>query len=137
MDAVVLTYVVYLGISAALTIWVARVLSSNGRAFLVGVYDGDYVLADSINQLLVVGFYLVNFGYVCLALRTYGEVDTLRGAFEVLSQKVGLVLLVLGLMHLLNLLVFSRVRRASVSPGATKAVNTGTPRTMDGLETGR
>ncbi|CAN5220472.1 hypothetical protein BH18ACT10_BH18ACT10_01070 [soil metagenome] len=137
MDAVVLTYVVYLGISAALTIWVARVLWSNGRAFLVGVYDGDYVLADSINQLLVVGFYLVNFGYVCLALRTYGEVDTLRAAFEVLSQKVGLVLLVLGIMHLLNLLIFSRVQRSAAKAGATKAVGAGTPRTVDGWETGR
>ena len=106
-------------------------LSESGRAFLAGVYGGDYVLADSVNRLLVVGFYLVNFGYVCLALRTYAEVASLRGAFEVLSQKVGLVLLVLGLMHLLNLLVFSRVRR-SVGMG-----NPGPSRTLDSLETGK
>jgi len=65
----VLTYVAYLVISVGLTVWVARTLSSNGRAFLVDVFEGDGGLADSVNRLLVVGFYLINLGYVSLALK--------------------------------------------------------------------
>ena len=65
----VLTYLVYLGISVAMTIWVARTLHKNGRIFLVDVFHGNEPLADSVNHLLVVGFYLINLGYVSLALK--------------------------------------------------------------------
>lgn len=135
MDVMVLTYAAYLLISVALTVWVARVLSSNGRAFLVDVFAGDGEIADSVNRLLVVGFYLINLGYVCLALRIGGDVNSLQGAFEVLSWKVGLVMLVLGAMHLFNFAVFSRVRRSAVRSRGIG--NAGAPRTMDSWETGR
>ena len=128
-----MTYVAYLVISVELTVWVARTLSSNGRAFLVDVFEGDGGLADSVNRLLVVGFYLINLGYVSLALKFGGDVTTLQAAFEVLSRKVGLVLLVLGFMHLFNLFVFSCVwRSASKSREARNAPDTGTPQPVDG-----
>ena len=58
------TYLIYLALSIALTIWVARTLHKNGRVFLVDVFHGNETLADSVNHLLVVGFYLVNIGFV-------------------------------------------------------------------------
>jgi hypothetical protein len=111
MDVVVTSYIVYLGISGALTVWVARTLFKNGRVFLVDVFHGNESVADSVNRLLVVGFYLINLGYVSLALKLGYDVATARDAIEALSWKVGLVLLVLGGMHFFNLLVFSRMRR--------------------------
>ena len=103
-------YLVYLAISIALTIWVARTLHKNGRIFLVDSFLGNEGLADSVNHLLVVGFYLINIGFVTLALR-YGDRPTdAQTGLEILSTKVGFVLVVLGLMHFLNLYVFSRLR---------------------------
>lgn len=107
------SYVVYLAISIAVTIWVARTLHRNGRVFLVDTFRGNEVMADSVNSLLVVGFYLINIGYVAYALK-YGEKGTsVAGAFEAVSSKIGLVLFVLGGMHFFNLFVFSRMRRRS------------------------
>jgi hypothetical protein len=113
MDILVTTYVIYLSISIALTIWVAQTLFKNGRVFLVDVFHGNEPLADSVNHLLVVGFYLINFGYISLALKLGYDVSTAREGIEALSWKVGLVLLTLGGMHFFNLLVFSRMRRRS------------------------
>ena len=107
------TYIVYLVISIALTIWVARTLHKNGRVFLVDVFHGNEALADSVNHLLVVGFYLINFGYVSLALKLGYAVNTAQEGIEALSVKVGMVLLVLGGMHFFNLFIFSRMRRRS------------------------
>jgi hypothetical protein len=109
--AVVWTYIAYLLISVSLTVWVARTLHKNGRIFLVDSFLGNEPLADSVNHLLVVGFYLVNIGFVTLALK-YGEkaIDVASG-LETLSTKVGLVLVVLGVMHFFNLYVFSKMRR--------------------------
>lgn len=111
MTIEITTYLVYLAVSIALTVWVARTLFKNGRVFLVDVFHGNEALADSVNHLLVVGFYLINFGYVSLALKLGYDVATPREAIEALSVKVGMVLLVLGAMHFFNLLVFSRMRR--------------------------
>jgi hypothetical protein len=105
------TYLIYLAISVALTIWVAHTLHKNGRVFLVDVFHGNEALADSVNHLLVVGFYLINFGYVSLALKLGYNVLTTQESIEALSVKVGMVLLVLGGMHFFNLLIFSRMRR--------------------------
>ena len=110
-DPTVITYLVYLALSVALTVWVARTLFRSGRVFLVDVFRGNAPLADSTNHLLVVGFYLVNLGYVSLALRLGYDVADARGSIEALSRKVGAVLLVLGGMHFFNLFVFARMRR--------------------------
>src|SRR3989475_12944359 len=109
--AAVWTYIAYLLISVALTVWVARTLHKNGRIFLVDSFLGNEPLADSVNHLLVVGFYLINIGYVTLALRYGDKATDARTALETLSTKVGLVLVVLGLMHFFNLLIFSKMRR--------------------------
>lgn len=112
MSPIVVSYLLYLVISVGLTVWVARTLFQNGRAFLVHVFRGDNSLADSVNQLLVVGFYLINLGYVSLALKTGDDITNTRAAIELLAGKIGFVLLVLGVMHFFNLAVFNRLRTA-------------------------
>jgi hypothetical protein len=109
------TYFIYLGISIALTVWVARTLSKNGRVFLVDSFASDERLADSINHLLVVGFYLINLGYVTLALRLGDKPVSTQGAIEFLSTKVGLVLLVLGAMHFFNVFVIAKWGKRAAS----------------------
>lgn len=106
-------YVSYLVISLAVTIWVAHTLHKNGRIFLVDAFHGNEALADSVNHLLVVGFYLINLGFVALALKATEMLDSLRQAIELVSDKIGVVLLVLGAMHFFNLFVFSRMRKRS------------------------
>ena len=104
-------YISYLVLSLAVTVWVARTLHKNGRIFLVDAFHGNAELADSVNHLLVVGFYLVNLGYVTLALKTGAVLAGMRDAIELVSMKIGLVLLILGAMHFFNLYVFSRMRQ--------------------------
>jgi len=111
MTATVITYGLYLVIALPLTVWVARNLFRNGRIFLVDCFHGNESLADSVNRLLVMGFYLVNFGFVCLYLKLANEVEETRGVFEALSAKLGVVLLVLGGMHFFNLVVFTKMRK--------------------------
>jgi hypothetical protein len=111
MDRIVIAYVIYLVVSIALTVWVARTLSRNGRVFLADVLHGNEKLADAVNHLLVVGFYLVNLGFVALYLSGDDTIEDARGVFEALSTKLGVVLLVLGVMHLGNVYVLNRIRR--------------------------
>jgi hypothetical protein len=104
-------YVTYLILSLGVTIWVARMLHQNGRVFLVDAFQGKKDLADSVNKLLVVGFYLINVGWAVSALETAAPLNTLREVIELLSYKFGMILLVLGGMHFLNIYVLNRFRR--------------------------
>ena len=109
------TYLAYLGISILVTVWVARTLHRNGRIFLVDSFRGNEQLADSVNHLLVVGFYLINVGYVSLALRFGRKPDDLAETIEYLSTKIGLVLLILGFMHFCNVRMISGMRRRALT----------------------
>ncbi len=123
MNTLAVTYLTYLAISIALTVWVAQTLHKNGRVFLVDVFHGNEALADSVNHLLVVGFYLINLGYVSLALKLGYSLDGAREGIEALSWKVGMVLVVLGGMHFFNLYVFTRIRRRGTFHGAPSPLN--------------
>lgn len=116
MDRIVIAYALYLLISIPLTVLVARTLSRHGRTFLTEVFKDSPGLATAVNQLLVVGFYLVSLGFVTLFLTSHAQVPTAREVFELLSVKVGVVALILGGMHLVNVLIFNSIRRHHLAP---------------------
>ncbi len=118
MDLIIVAYALYLLLSIPLTVLVARTLSKHGRTFLTEVFADSPGLANAVNQLLVVGFYLVSLGFVTLFLTSSTRELTARGVFELLSVKIGTVALVLGVMHLLNVLVFNGIRRRHLAPPA-------------------
>lgn len=109
MDIMIWTYGAYAALSVAITVWVAQTLSKNGLIFLVDVFDSTD-LAKSVNHLLVVGFYLINLGWISAVLKIYERVSTPVESIEALSGKMGFVLLTLGFMHLFNLMVFGIIR---------------------------
>ena len=118
---VVACYSSYLIISIGLTIWVARTLYRSGRIFLLDAFHGNEGLADSVNHLLVVGFYLINIGYIALALKTTNPLSTVREIIELESTKIGIVLLILGGMHFFNMYVLARMRSRRSVPGSEPA----------------
>ena len=116
MNTTTVCYVIYLAISVAIAMWVARTLHRNGRVFLVQAFRGNEEMADSVNHLLVVGFYLLNIGFITFAL-AYGDKPTnAQEAFEFVSTKIGVVLFVLGAMHFFNMFNFDKMRRKGLRP---------------------
>ena len=113
MTLTVLAYLLYLTISIGLTIWVGRTLFTNGRAFLLDIFRGNVQLADSVNKLLLVGFYLVNVGYVSLSMYIGMDILSMEHLMEKLSYKLGMILLVLGAMHFTNLVILYKLRKRS------------------------
>ena len=111
MDWITASYLTYLAVTVPLTVWVARTLSTNGQVFLEDVFTDNATLAEAINKLLVVGFYLLNVGFVLLYLQTGDSASSLATLVEVVSVKIGVVMIVLGLIHFTNVYVFNSIRR--------------------------
>jgi hypothetical protein len=114
VNLTVVTYLIYLALAIPLTVWVARALQRYGEVFLNDVFGGDTNLSHAVNQLLVIGFYLLNLGYVSLFMTSHAEITNARKVFEVLSVKVGAVALVIGVVHFANLWAFNALRRRAV-----------------------
>jgi hypothetical protein len=127
MNYTVQAYLIYLPVAVAMTVWVARTLHHNGRVFLVQAFRGNEAMADSVNHLLVVGFYLINIGFITMALRYGDKPVDLQGMIEFLSTKLGVVLLVLGGMHFFNLFNFDQMRRKGLRPETAAAATGGAP----------
>ena len=111
MNYTILTYGIYLPTAILLTVWVGRTLFKNGRRFLVETFHGDELLADNVNQLLLVGFYLINMGYAVFTLRIMDHIVGYQQVIERLSYKVGTIILILGAMHFFNLYIFFTLRK--------------------------
>lgn len=115
MNYIILTYSFYLAITIALTIWVARTLFRNGKIFLIDIFHGNRELADSVNNLLLVGFYLINLGYAIYTLQVTSSITNFQEVIEKLSVKIGLIILILGAMHFFNLYIFFTLRKKATA----------------------
>jgi hypothetical protein len=113
------TLLAYLAVAIPLTLWVARQLQRHGRVFLVDVFHGNDAVADAVNSLLIVGFLLFNLGYVLMFVKNSDRITTATGVVNLCATKIGTVSLFLGAFHLVNMLVFTKVRRSAMNPTPT------------------
>lgn len=111
MDLHTLMYIIYIVLSIGLTWWVGRTLFRNGQVFLNEVFGHEESLAESVNRLLLMGFYLLNLGFMVYVLTVRADVADPRSLVEVLSRQMGKIILCLGTLHFVNLYVFFTLRR--------------------------
>lgn len=111
MNYTVITYSIYLLVIISLTVWVARTLFRNGRIFLLDIFHGNQDIASAVNNLLLVGFYLINIGYAVYTLPMFDSPENLQELIEALSIKIGKIILILGFMHFMNMFIFFRLRK--------------------------
>ena len=96
----------------------AKTLFKNGKVFLIDIFHGNRDLADSVNNLLLVGFYLINIGYAVYTLQVKVGIANPQEMIEALSLKVGFIILLLGGMHFFNLFVFFKLRKKATEEKA-------------------
>jgi hypothetical protein len=123
MNYLIWTYIVYTFAAFVLTGVLARTLFHNGAVFLANVFDDNVAMGRAVNQLMVVGFYMLNLGYSFLIFKT-GTVDGALGATENLVTKLGLLLVSLGIIHFVNMAVFWRIKRGGEREKYVPAVPT-------------
>jgi hypothetical protein len=101
-----LTYLIYLTISGYITLAVGRTLNQHGLVFL----------ATAINSMLLIGYYLINTGYILLVLNLNSSmaVNELGSMLHFLSLNLGLVTLMLGIMHMVIFYVLANWKPTNV-----------------------
>ena len=108
---IAITYTIYIILSLAITIWVGTTLFRNGRVFLLEAFQNNKEVADSVNQLLLMAFYLLNIGFISLFLHFGSKPTNWVESVEYISIKIGVVLVVSGGIHLFNMWNFANIRK--------------------------
>jgi hypothetical protein len=131
----IMTNLLYFTISLTLVGLVGRALSRSGHAFLGEMFGARADVAEAVNRLLVVAFYLLSLSFIALTAQIWSHVGSAGQAMQLLSGKIGELLLVLGVLHLASTVVFARLRRARswpaqagpgpVSPGTAGSADPG------------
>ncbi len=103
-------HLIYIAVAVPLTVWLAMTLYRNGDLFLADVMGDREALAKALNNLLVTGFFMLNMGWALLLLRDQPATTTAE-ATQALANRLGLLLVSLGVIHFINLWVFERIRR--------------------------
>lgn len=112
-------YALYILISIAITVFVSRTLSKNGEIYLIDGFNGNEALAKSINHMLVVGFYLLNLGFVLLRMQSISAIESVDKLLIYLASNVGTVMFILGVMHFLNMFIIHRFRATQIKNNRT------------------
>ena len=103
-------YSLYILISIIITVLVSRTLSKNGVIYLIDGFNGNDALARSVNHMLVVGFYLLNLGFVLLRMQNGRAINSIEELIVYLSSGLGFVLFALGLAHFFNMFIIHKFR---------------------------
>ena len=125
-----IAYIIYLFCSLVVVIWVGRLLHKNGKLFLEETCP-DKHLADNTNNLLYVGYCLMNSGFAFYQLNSLETLKNFTDVIEFVASSEGFILITLGLMHFLNMLIvpkiilfFAETDKLITNPSDTKSSDT-------------
>jgi len=111
INLTIFAYSVYLPIGIFVTYWVGKSLYTNGRLYLQQIFQHNDLMVDPINKILLTGYYLLNVGYVFVLMVQELPIQTYQQLLEVLSNRIGIILISLGCIHIFNLLTLYFISR--------------------------
>ncbi|UWX61185.1 hypothetical protein N0B40_02670 [Chryseobacterium oranimense] len=107
-------YMIYLPIVIALTVLVSQFLFKNSKTFMIDIFHQKEDIAMATNSLFKIGFYLLNIGFA-LCIIEFFQIETVERLVVALSRKIGGFSIYLGIMMLLNLLLFLKGRKHAMN----------------------
>jgi hypothetical protein len=96
-------YIVFIILVVFIIVYVGRYFYTNGRVFIISLLDGNVSLADQVNKVLLVGYYLVNTGYAFLKLQRWQRISTVEAWLSSLTLNIGTLVLILAFLHYMNM----------------------------------
>ena len=123
MNLNLLSYLLFFPAMVGIAVYVAQVCHRNGRLWMLRIFDNEARFVDAVNNILLVGCYVVNIGYIAIVLSLWEPVTTVPQMLGVLSQRIALILFTLAVLHYQNiavLLIWSRMKHR-------QTLNTQTP----------
>lgn len=114
MDYNTIGYLTYLPIVGFITIYVGKLCHTYGIIYVKQAID-DEATAHAVNNMLLIGYYLVNLGYAVYALAEWSYITSLSEVISEVASQSGYIISLLALLHYFNLLTLFLVRKLKLN----------------------
>ena len=112
MNYNIISYIIYLPIIIYITVIVGWKFYKNGLVYVEGIFK-DKKLAQAINKILLIGYYLTNIGYAIMTLKNAHQITNIYQLINELSFRIALIVLMLAGLHYINMMVLSLWNKSS------------------------
>ena len=107
---ITITYSIYILVTANVIVVVGYDLYAKGENLILELFQ-NIPFTQTVNKLLLLGYYLVNLGYLAITIPSLGYTETYKEVLELLGEKIGFVLILLGILHFQNIIVLHYLSR--------------------------
>lgn len=127
MNLTLTSFGIYTLFSLSMVILVGTVLFKNGKVFLFDIFKGDTELTEAVNRLLLIGFYLINFGYILINYNFAKAIGNWIELLQKLSSELGIIIFSLGIIHMINIFFLMKMRKKSSEDSIINSLKTENP----------
>ena len=108
MNLNIIGYTIYLLITTFIIIKVGKICYKNGNVYVAQLIPEHEDLCHKTNQILLVGYYLLNIGYCAMTLISWEKILSLNQLIEVISVKSAIIICSISILHYINIFILTR-----------------------------
>lgn len=108
MNLNILAYGIYLVITGFIIFKVGRICYNNGNIYVSALIPDHEDLCHKANQILLVGYYLMNLGYCAMTLISWEKILSFHQLIEVIAIKTAIIIGTIAIMHYINIFVLTK-----------------------------
>jgi len=108
MNLNIIGYFIYLSITILIILKVGKICYENGNIFVSELIPNHADLCQKINQILLLGYYLLNIGYCAMNLISWEKILSINQLIEVIALKTAIIIFIISLMHYTNIIILTK-----------------------------
>lgn len=108
MNLNIIGYTIYLLITGIIIVRVGRTCYENGNIFVSALIPDHEELCHKANQILLLGYYLLNLGYCAMTLISWEKILSFHQLIEVIALKSAIIIGTIAIMHYCNIFILTK-----------------------------
>lgn len=108
MNLNIIGYVIYLLITTFIIINVGKICYRNGNIYVAQLIPEHEDLCQKTNQVLLIGYYLLNLGYCAMTLISWDKIISYSQLVEVISIKTATIICIIAMLHYFNIFILTK-----------------------------
>ncbi|WP_221259866.1 hypothetical protein [Flavobacterium okayamense] len=108
MNLNIIAYIIYFSITAFIIIKVGKIFYDNGNIYVSELIPNHMELCHKTNQILLLGYYLLNIGYCAITIISWQKIATFSQLIEIVSYKSAIIIITIAIMHYINIILLTK-----------------------------
>lgn len=108
MNLNITAYGIYLCITVFIILKVGRICYKNGNVYVAALIPDHMDLCHKLNQVLLLGYYLLNIGYCAMTLISWQKIISSTQLIEMICTKTAVIIFIISLLHYFNIIIITK-----------------------------